>query len=136
MPLIEIDFEVYKTLTSKRETESMSYNDVIRGLLELAEVKSKVPLPYSLSDTINKDWVYKGVCFPAGTELRASYKGQLHYAIVENGHFVVNGESVTSPSVAAKIITNTNVNGWMFWECRFPGESIWKLIKNLRPARF
>ncbi len=35
MPSIDIDFDIYKELTSLRETEDVTYNDVIRELLEL-----------------------------------------------------------------------------------------------------
>jgi len=136
MHTIEIDFEVFKALTVRRETEATSYNDVIRELLKLgtpARVEQSVAP--AASEASAQDWLCKGVRFPAGTEFRANYKGGVYYAKVEGGSLVVDGKSVTSPSDAAKIVTNTNVNGWTFWECRFPGESRWKLIKGLRSQR-
>jgi predicted CopG family antitoxin len=134
MHTIEIDFEVFKALTMRRETEAMSYNDVIRDLLNLGGTKaSPISAPAAPAST-GEDWICKGVRFPAGSEFRASYKGAVHYAKVEGGALVVDGKSVTSPSDAARLITNTSVNGWTFWECRFPGESRWKLIKGLRAA--
>jgi predicted CopG family antitoxin len=135
MPTIEIDFEVYKALTIRRETEAMSCNDVIRDLLKLGAARAEPKEALAASGTSAQDWVCKGVRFPAGTEFRANYKGGVYYAKVEGGSLVVDGRSVTSPSDAAKIITNTSVNGWTFWECRFPGESRWKLIKGLRSQR-
>ena len=41
MRTIEIDFDVYKALTLKRETEDVSYNDVFREILGLGSA----PIP-------------------------------------------------------------------------------------------
>lgn len=38
MHTIDIDFDVYKALTMRREKEEMSYNDVLRQMLGLAPV--------------------------------------------------------------------------------------------------
>lgn len=132
MHTIEIDFEVFKALTARRETEATTYNDVIRELLKLGTARSAQSQTTSPSAVSDQDWLCKGVRFPAGTEFRANYKGHVHYAKVVGGSLIIDGKSVTSPSDAAKIVTNTNVNGWTFWECRFPGENRWKLIKGLR----
>ena len=40
MITIEIDFDVYKKLTVRRESEEVSYNDVIRDLLKMSPKKS------------------------------------------------------------------------------------------------
>ena len=29
-------------------------------------------------------------------------------------------------------ITGNPVNGWNFWQCRFPGQSAWQDIRSLR----
>lgn len=135
MPSIEIDFELYKHLTMLRESESDSYSDVIRRLLQLSAKSQAAPISESDKSLTNNGsgaWVIKGVSFPLGTEFRAVYKGVEHFGIVENGALSIEGKRVTSPSDAARIITNTNVNGWNFWECRFPGERRWRPIKGLR----
>lgn len=132
MNTIEIDFDVFKVLTAKRANESVSYNDVLRDILGLGQVKqplSKSPVDGAVS---SGDWVTKGVRFPAGTEFRAPYKGETHYAKVESGALVLNGRRFDSPSSAAMSITNTSVNGWKFWECRQPGKSSWQIIAALR----
>ena len=131
---IEIDFEVLKALMALRETEAVSYNDVIRDLLKLGN-KAADTAPRSAPVSGAGDWICKGVRFPVGTEFRANYKGQTYDAKVEEGALVVNGTRTDSPSDAAKVITGTSVNGWMFWECRFPGETGWRLIKGLRKSR-
>lgn len=130
MHTIEVDFDVFKQLTVRRATEEVTYNDVIRELLGLGQTK-----PSAAKGTTGPspdDWVAKGVRFPAGTEFRANYKGQVRTGRVEGGALAVNGQSYDSPSAAAVAITGSAVNGWRFWECRFPGKSSWQLIESLR----
>ncbi|WP_338845076.1 hypothetical protein V8J88_15390 [Massilia sp. W12] len=129
---IEVDFEVYKQLTFRRATEHVTYNDVIRGLLGLAEAAPANSVAQGNAQS-SGDWVAKGVRFPVGTEFRASYKGQIHTARVENGALVLsNGAHCDSPSAAARLVTGSSVNGWRFWECRIPGKSSWQLLETLR----
>ncbi len=131
MPSIEVDFDVFKALTARRPTEDVSANDVLRQLLRLPAqsapaVKSDSPSP--------EDWVTKGVRLPAGTELRATYKGQVYLARVASGALTYNGKRFNSPSAAAMHITRNPVNGWTFWECRLPGQGRWTSLKELRAA--
>src|SRR5579862_3284755 len=139
MITIEIDFEVYKALTTRRANESDSYNEVLRRLLGLGQGspvirrlfgfgQSRAPVPPGGQN----DWFYKGIRFPAGTDFRARYHGQLHHAKVERGALAVNGRRVLSPSDAAREITGNNVNGWRFWQCRLPGETEWRRLDSLR----
>ena len=81
-----------------------------------------------------KPWVVKGVVFPHGTEFRANHKGQVYQGRVENGALMVNGKRFTSPSAAAMSITGYSINGWIFWECRRPGETTWQIIKKLQES--
>ena len=130
MNTIEVDFDVYKQLTVRRETEDVSYNDVIRELLGLSS--SKTVKLENTSGSAHSDWVSKGVRFPVGTEFRAHYKGQMRTGRVENGALVVDGIVYESPSAAAGAITGSAVNGWRFWECKLPNKSSWQLIESLR----
>jgi len=129
MSTIEVDFDVYKALTLRRESEDVSYNDVLRELLKLGSAKLKRA---SATTPAAGDWVTKGVHFPAGTEFRAKYKGNEYAGRVEGGALVVEGKRFDSPSAAAVDITKNPVNGWIFWECRLPGSSSWVLITSLR----
>lgn len=130
MATIEVDFEVFKELTVRRTSESMTENDVIRSLLGLDDTKSK---PAAGSENVGGNpWVCKGVVFPHGTEFRATYKGQLYSGVVAEGALVVQGKRYTSPSSAAVAITRNPVNGWRFWECLLPGRKQWKVIAELR----
>jgi DUF2924 family protein len=141
MMTIEIDFDVYKALTSRRSDESVSYNDVLRAVLGLAPEGAGGGLRRLLglgggraaaSATASNDWIYKGIRFPAGTEFRGRYKGVQHRARVEHGALMLNGKRVGSPSEAARTITGTNVNGWRFWQCRLPGNPAWRPLDSLQ----
>jgi hypothetical protein len=79
-----------------------------------------------------RDWVPKGTRVPAGSELRAHYKGQLHLAEVSSGALVLNGRRFDTPSAAAMSITRHPVNGWTLWEVRLPGQGRWTRLKDLR----
>jgi len=129
MRTIEVDFDVYKALTMRRPTESVTENDVLRELLHLP---SRQHPTAPIGTGAPGDWIAKGVRFPAGTEFRANYKGQTYLARVNNGALVLNGERFDTPSSAAMAITKGPVNGWTFWECRLPGQASWQMIKALR----
>jgi len=132
MPLIEIDFDVYKALTARRPSEDITENDVLRQLLHLPREGTSAT---SVNSPAPSDWVTKGVRFPAGTELRATYKGQNYLARVTDGALVLNGKRYDSPSAAAMSITNHPINGWTFWQCRLPGQGRWTLLRELRTSR-
>ena len=131
MYAIEVDFDVYKQLTSRRTTHDVTYNDVIRDMLGLAQSAAGHQSDKNVVQTA-RDWVVRRVLFPSGTNFRAKYKGHIHTARVENGALVLNGKRFKSPSEAAASITGFAVNGWYFWECMLPGKSSWRLIEDLR----
>lgn len=132
MPTIEVDFDVFKALTARRPAEDVTENDVLRQLLRLPPRTS----PAEQSDSPGpEDWVTKGVRLPAGTELRATYKGQTYLARITSGALVFDGKRFNSPSAAAMAITRNPVNGWTFWECRLPGQGRWRSLKDLRRSK-
>ena len=132
MRTIEVDFDVYKALMIQRETEEMTFNDVLRKILDLGPPKEPEPAVSSPPEEL--PWISKGVSFPNGTEFRATYKGQVYNGIVDNGALVVDGKRHNSPSAAAVDITGTSVNGWRFWECKMPNQQNWILITTLRKS--
>jgi len=132
MPTIEVDFDVFKALTARRPAEEVSENDVLRQILGLPTRKVGQTQPAAPAPG---DWVTKGVRFPAGTEFRATYKGQTYLARVEGGGLMLNGKRFDTPSAAAMSIADSPVNGWTFWEARLPGQAGWKMIKTLRQGR-
>ena len=132
MSSIQVDFEVFKELTARRTSESVTENDVLRGLLGLNDSSPKPISKPETRETQGTPWVNKGVVFPHDTEFRATYKGQQYTGSIDNGALVISGERFSSPSAAAVSITENPVNGWRFWECRLPGTSHWKIIASMR----
>lgn len=154
---IEIDFEVFKSLTALRNSEADSYNLVLRRVLGLggelpdsAAIRSQNSIAELLAKampvTADKEpydavvaallaggvW-YNGVLFPEETQFRATYKGRTYFASVRDGRWVgQDGVVRTSPSDAASAISGTNVNGWRFWRAIRPGETEWKLLDDFR----
>jgi hypothetical protein len=127
MATIDVDFDVFKELTVRRQSESDSYSDVIRRLLISGEAPTSMPQPAS------KGAIFKGVHFPNGTQFRVTYKGRTYTAEIKDGEWIgADGEFRASPSEAAHAVTDTNVNGWRFWECKRPEDQQWHLIDRLR----
>jgi hypothetical protein len=130
MVAIDVDFEVFKRLTALRATESDTYNDVLRELLKL-----KPNGGAALPQTPPGGLTLKGVLFPDGTQFRATYKGKTYTAQVKGGAWIDSeGVQRNSPSEAASAITDTNVNGWTFWEARRPSDRSWRRLEQLRKS--
>ena len=132
MRTIEVDFEVYKALMLRRQSEEVSFNDVLRELLKLDSSSTSEPKAKLKIKRIDKPWVSRGVKFPHGTEFRSHYNGVDYQGQVDDGALVVEGERFDSASEAAFFITGDEVDGWYFWECKLPGKNSWNGINSLR----
>jgi hypothetical protein len=137
---IDIDFDVYKALTARRDHEGHSYNDVLRELLGLdsfQEPDTPEP-PYSaaadaITIAVTNGFFSRGVSLPNGSQLRARYKQREYHARIVDDRWLDEGDREhTSPSAAAAAITGTNVNGLRFWEVRRPGDAGWRRLELLR----
>jgi hypothetical protein len=82
-----------------------------------------------------RPWIFDGVVFPNGTEFRASYKGYYYNGKVNHGALMMNGKEFFSPCAAAMTITRSDVDGWLFWDCKLPGASSWVDIHSLRQIK-
>jgi hypothetical protein len=137
MASIELDFDVWKELTLLRTSEEDTYSDVIRALLrrnmatEVTPLNTKMGLG-GLYGRRARGTSNAGIIIPNGTEIKAKYKGKIYIGSVKDNAFVVDGHNYSTFSAAAHSITNTNLNGWYFWECRLPGQSEWKPAWKLR----
>ncbi|HMB90468.1 MAG TPA: DUF2924 domain-containing protein [Rhodothermales bacterium] len=129
---IDIDFDVYKEITIRRKGPDVTENDVLREEFGLEPKKGAIKHTNGTQASPGVPWVSKGVTFPHGTDFRAEYGGQAYYARVDNGALVYDGKRYTSPSPAAIAVTGSSTNGWIFWECKKPGNSGWTLIDELR----
>ena len=111
MPQIDIDFEVFKDLTSRRASEDVTYNDVVRNLLKL----SKLSNPAGSTANGSRPWVVSDTSFPAGSDFMADYKGKTYSGLVKEGKLQLSdGRIFSTPSAAAVHVTGSNVNGWRF----------------------
>lgn len=137
---IEIDFDVFKALTARRESESHTYNDVLRDLLELdsvQEVGIESPLQ-EVGDALSRPlgvagFYSRGVHLPDATLLRARYKQREFKARIHGDRWVdEHGREHASASAAASAITGTNVNGLRFWEAKRPSDTGWRRLELLR----
>jgi hypothetical protein len=142
MQQIEIDFEVFKALTARRRSETHTYNEVIRELLDIDVGKAVVSssldriaeIGANLSDalTYTKGFAARGLMLPNGTQLRATHKGAVYNAMVSDGKWVnEDGTIWSSPSAAATSITGNNVNGWRFWQAKRPSDTEWRNLDML-----
>lgn len=140
---IEIDFEVFKQLTARLDSEQDSYNDVIRRLLSLPsanadalpgelDFKGRPDIRLGLGGLTSGVW-FSNVFFPERTQFRATYKGKTHRAQIIKSQWIDElGLPRTSPSDAASAISQTNVNGWRFWFVRRPDDEDWQRMDMLR----
>lgn len=141
MPMqIDVDFDVYKALTARRDHEGHSYNDVLRDLLSLDSiVEPDLPVdPSQAADTLGKPlgssgFYSRGLHLPHGTLLRARYKQRDLQARIEGDQWLdAEGQAWPSPSAAAVAVTGNNVNGLRFWEGKRPGDGAWRRLELLR----
>jgi hypothetical protein len=139
---IDVSFERWKALTALLRDENDSYDAVIKRLIEDSandgrpagadDSKRRQPLASGDSGAYFKD-----VFLPNGTELRATYKGKTYFAEISDSKWIdcESREPRTSPSQAAYSITNRNVNGWLFWVVKKPGDDGWRTLNALRMSK-
>ena len=140
---IPIDFDVFKGLTHRLESEKEDYNEVIRRLLGLPASEATLlpgeidvpglPAPANALAPQNGGVWFSNVFLPNGTLFRATYKGKTYRAWINNSQWVDElGHIRTSPSDAASAISGNNVNGWRFWFARRPQDEDWQRMDALK----
>jgi hypothetical protein len=125
---VPVDFQVFQELNYQRQSEDDTCNDVIRRYLKL----SVNPKSSNSKDVGGKSWSSEGVDFPHGTEFRGKYKGKTYTARIENGVLLAEGKPARGLSNAVNVATGKGRNGWLFWECKRPGELTFTLVNTLR----
>ena len=135
MQQIEIDFEVFKELTARRAHEGHTYNEVIRDLLGLPKQLGR-QMSDALTPLLNigaaKGFALRGGVLPEGTKLKVIYKNKEFHAEISNGRWVdEDGQEHSSPSAAARAITNTTVNGLRFWLAKRPSDVTWTKLDTM-----
>lgn len=136
---LEISFGLWKRLTSLLEDENDTYDSLIERLIAGASEEADPgtePAATVITPPPNGSTgaYFKDVFLPSGTELRATHKGKTYFAKISGSEWIDGGtgERRSSPSQAAYFITGNNVNGWLFWLVKRPGDQAWHSLNALR----
>jgi len=136
---IEIDWDIHKLIEGERSSFEEAPYIALRRLLKLA-----APKPMSASETrdigAGIPWIDDGVTVPHGSLARMEYNrgSQIYEGQFLNGKLVVNGQAFESLSSAADALAvtkdgkKTSLNGWNYWKAKFPGETRWRLLNDMR----
>ena len=133
---IEIDFDVHKLIEAERQSFSETPNDALRRLLRLPQ-RTHAKAPTKVTNN-QRPWSGEGVTLPHGTRLRMRYNRRQHEGQVIDGKWVIDGKSFDTPSGAASGVAitkggkRTRLDGWIYWEVMFPGDTNWTPIRGLR----
>lgn len=137
---IEIDFEIHKLIEAERQAFDEPPYIALRRLLKLPTVA-----PDATGEKISEQgipFVEDGVSIPHGSLARMEYQRgkQVYEGRFLNGKLVVNGQSFSalSPAASAVAVTKkgekTSLNGWLYWQAKFPNESRWRSLGAMRDA--
>jgi len=135
---MEIADDVAAELNRLHSLLGVDVDDLLRRLLKLP-TRSADPLasPPSPMPQISSGFrTREGAILPVGLELRKVYKSREYRAVVKSDGIYVNGvgKPFFSPSLAGVAVTNYNVNGWVFWDCKLPSETNWRSLDRFRQA--
>jgi hypothetical protein len=136
---IEIDLDIHKLIEQERRSfDEPPYKALRRllGLLDLQGPDHEAAEPSSEG----KPWRESVIAVPHGSEARMSYRrgSQVFLGQFLNGKLIVNGQSFDTLSAAASTLARTkkgtapNLNGWNYWEAKFPSETTWRSLQELR----
>ena len=136
---IEIDFDIHKLIeTERRGFEEPPYV-ALRRLLELPEPE-KLEDKQAPPPEHGRPWRLGRVEVPHGSLARMEYDrgNQVFEGQFLDGKLVVNGRAFPSLSSAARALATTrngqqpNLNGWNYWQAKFPGETEWRSLAEMR----
>jgi hypothetical protein len=133
---IEIDWDIHRLIEAERRGFGEPQYLALRRLLKLPDIVE----PAVAADE-GIPWHEDGVTVPHGSGARMRYqRGRQEYkGHFLNGFLVIKGHgSFVSLSAAANALAmtkggqKTQLNGWNYWEAKFPGESEWRSLKVMR----
>jgi hypothetical protein len=144
---IEIDFDIHQMIELERRSFDEKPYIALRRLLNLPE-KSPAASPTAVTNTATNTasqdegmpFFADGVSIPHGSIARMKYQRgtQVYEGRFLNGKLIVNGKSYSALSPAASDLgitkdgKKTSLDGWNYWEVKFPGENRWKRLRDLR----
>lgn len=136
---IEIDFDVYKVIEAERQNFDEPRIAALRRLLGLPALPNSRNAKGSKRE--GRAWSGEGVTLAHGTQVRMRYNGRQHEGETSDGKWLVEGRRFDTPSGAASGIAitkrgkKTRLDGWIYWEARTSGDTLWTPISHLRPQR-
>ena len=136
---IEIDLEIHKLIEAERRSFDEPPYVALRRLLKLPAIAQQHPQP---APTAGRPWSEDDVVVPHGSLARMKYArgSQVFEGSFLDGKLVVNGRAFDSLSAAANALAVTkdgkrpSLNGWLYWEAKFPGESHWRSLNSMRKS--
>ena len=140
---IEIDFDIHKLIEAERKSFDEPPYAALRRLLGLPNILGTKMEKKQEEIGDGVPFIEEGVHVPHGSEARMKYQRgkQVYEGRFLNGKLVVNGQSFTALSPAANACARTKaggttqLNGWRYWEVKFPGELKWRKLDDMRPKR-
>jgi hypothetical protein len=136
---IEIDWDIHKLIEGERSSFDEPPYVALRRLLKLPSLK---PSPAAATPTMGAGlpWTDSGVTVPHGSLARMEYGrgSQVYEGQFLNGKLVVKGQAFDSLSAAADALAVTkdgkkpSLNGWLYWKAKFPGETKWRSLNDMR----
>jgi len=139
---VSIDSATFKRLQEIATPLVDDVNTVIKKLINLWDEKEKELIKTKVIDTpVEKYWSdSRGVNFPVGLKLRASYYNQKFDALITDRGILFLDKFFDSPSAAAMHAKRMNgingssvcTNGWKFWEYFDATKGRWQQIDKLR----
>lgn len=138
---IEIDFEIHKLIELERKSFEEPKYLALRRLLNLPEIPAvSAKQEAKLLEQEGRPFVDDGVSVPHGSLARMEYgRGtQVYEGQFLDGYLVVSGKRYSTLSGASVDLAvtragkKTNLNGWNYWSAKFPGETGWKMLRDLR----
>jgi hypothetical protein len=135
---IDIDWDIHRLIEAERRGFDEPPYLALRRLLKLPALETVSQMPDSMEEGV--PWYEDGVSVPHGSLARMSYQRgkQLFEGKFLAGRLVVNGKSFDSLSAAANALAETRnggktqLNGWNYWEAKYPGEPAWRSLKQMR----
>jgi len=133
---IEVDWDIHKMIETERRSFDEPQYVALRRLLKLPALNAS---PEQDAGS-GAPWVENGVEVPHGSLARMEYLrgSQVYEGRFLNGKLVVNGKAYESLSAAASALAKTSdgsqpsLNGWLYWKAKFPGETAWRSLGDMR----
>jgi hypothetical protein len=136
---IDIDWDIHKLIETERASFDEAPYIALRRLLKLSPPNA-LAKPSERIDDAGPAWHDDGVNVPNGSLARMEYLrgSQIYEGQFINARLVVKGQSFNSLSAAANALaitkdgSKTQLNGWNYWKVKFPGETKWRDLSELR----